>query len=296
MVFSIFGGGKKKQPDPQPGGGEAGAGDDGKAVRPMHSSDIARVLEIINDHDEDDAEEARESFRESIDGMYVAVDNGRIVGVTGAVADEEADGIYWLSWTYVDERERRQGIGLYLVDGLVHHLQQNGARKMFISTGDYVEDGRDIYAEAKAFYRRLGAVEELSVADYYEPGEARHVYGLDLVPPDQYAKVDPVGDLVFDGLFGAPECDDGAALTWHEYQEGSEDDDQDGAEVLAGLIDEARREGARFIVAAIPSDLAEGASKGLVQAGFQNAGTLKDYYQPGVDQVHWVLRLNEQTV
>lgn len=286
MVFSIFGG-KKKQPEPQPAQGE----DDGKGVRPMHSSDIARVIELINEHDEDDAEEARESFRESIDGMYVAVDNERIVGVTGAVQDVEADGIYWLSWTYVDKSERRQGIGLYLVDGLVHQLQQNGARKMFISTGDYVEDGEDIYAEAKAFYRRLGAVEELKVADYYEPGEARYVYGLDLVPPDRYAKAEAAGELIFDGLYPAPETDDGASLTWHEYEEGSEDDNQDGAEGLNRLIDEARREGARFVVAAIPSDLAEGASKGLEHSGFKLEGKLQNYYQPGVDQVHWVLPL-----
>lgn len=289
MIFSIFGS-KKTQPDAATA---PGVEDDGKSVRPMHSSDIPTVLQLIEQHDEDDAAEARESFREAIDGMYVAIDNGRIVGVTGAVQDTEAEGIYWLSWTYVARSERRQGIGLYLVDGLVHQLQQNGARKMFISTGDYVEDGEDIYADAKAFYRRLGAVEELKVADYYDPGEARHVYGLDLEPPDRYAKVAAAGELVFDGLFPAPECDDGAVLTWHEYEQGTEDDNTDGAVVLERLIEEARGEEARFIVAAIPSDLATGASKGLEQAGFKLAGTLKDYYEPGVDQIHYVLRFEQ---
>ena len=53
----------------------------------------------------EDAEEAEESFAETLEGHYVAVDNGEVVGVSGVVFDDETETSCWLSWTYVKESQ-----------------------------------------------------------------------------------------------------------------------------------------------------------------------------------------------
>ena len=83
MILSLFG--NKAKPETE--------ATSGRFVRPMASGDVNDVVAIIEQHDDDDAENARESFNKSLEGMFVAVDNGRIVGVTGAVQDPEAEAI-----------------------------------------------------------------------------------------------------------------------------------------------------------------------------------------------------------
>jgi ribosomal protein S18 acetylase RimI-like enzyme len=278
MILSIFG--NKPKHDP--------VAAEGRFVRPMIASDIEDVVAIIEQHDDDDAENARESFQKSLEGMFVAIDNGRIVGVTGAVQDPEAEAICWLSWTYVDENERRQGLGQHLLDGLLFQLRKAKIRKLFMATSDFTEDGEDIYAPAKALFQKIGAVLELKIDDYFGPGEARYVFGLQLAELSRQADAEQSGNLIFDELFPAAETDDGAVLTWREYQLGI--DPHDAGQELDKLLDAARKDGARFVLAAIPSDLASVATEGLTQKGFQLTGTLKDYYQPGIDQLNWILR------
>ena len=280
MILSIFGNKPKAEAAPA----------SGRFVRPMAAGDIHDVVAIIEQHDEDDAENARESFENSLEGLFVAVDDGRVVGVTGAVQDPEAEAVCWLSWTYVDEGERRQGLGQYLLDGLLHQLRNAKIRKLFMATSDFMEDGEDIYAPAKALFQKLGAELELKIEDYFGPGEARYVYGLQLSETVPEAEVTPAGNLIFDDLYPAAETDDGFMLTWRQYQLGL--DPSDAVEELDRLLDRARQDGARFIIAAIPSDLATGAIKGLTQKGFQSTGALKDYYQPGIEQLNWILRFD----
>ena len=278
MIFSLFGSKSKSEEGPT----------SGRFVRPMSAGDIDDVVAIIEQHDDDDAENASESFKNSLEGMFVAVDDGRIVGVTGAVQDPEAEAICWLSWTYVDENERRKGLGQHLLDGLLFQLRKARIRKLFMATSDFTEDGEDIYAPAKALFQKIGASLEMKIEDYFGPGEARYVFGLDLEKPSRIAEVAPTGNLIFDDLFPAAETEDGAVLTWREYQLGV--DPHDGVAELDRLLKQAKDEGARFVLAAIPSDLSAGATEGLTQKGFQPTGTLKDYYQPGIGQLNLILR------
>ena len=295
MGFSLFGNKKKAEPEQQTQQTEAPSQesqDSERLVRPMERGDIDAVIAIIDEHDEDDAEEARDDFDESIEGMFVATDNGRIVGVTGAFADEEASDVYWLSWTYVAAQERRKGMGRYLVGGLFDHLQNQGARKVFITTGEYVEDGVDIYAAARAFYKSLGAAEELKMAQYFSDDEARYIFGLNIVnQPDVIpASMEQAGHIIFDGLFPSAETEDGLTLTWREF-EPEEEQNEDPKQKLESLIQEARDNKMRFLMAAIPSDLSDGASQGLKAMGFTQVGALPNFYEAGVAQDHWVLSL-----
>ncbi len=278
MIFSLF----KKKHDQN----EEEVSTSQRFVRPMEPADIRHVLDLIHEHDEDDANEAQACFDDTLQGMFVAVDNGKIVGVTGADAEPETSDIAWLSWTYVEKSQQRQGIGRYLVNGLIGELKNAGIRKVFISTGDYVEDGEDIYAAAKAFYHELGARLEIKIEDYYAKGEARYIYGLDIEEPVSVEPPAQSGDLIFDGLEEADESADGVLLSWREYRP-EQDSDIDPAEKLTEYMDQARREKVRFIGAAIPFDLSEGAIKGLKKKGFVQVGELKDYYAPGISQLFW---------
>ncbi len=285
MAFNIFGGKKEQSQENEPQ-------NNGRMVRPMETGDIEAVLAIIESHDDEDAQEASEEFAESVEGMYVAVDNGRIVGVTGSFTDGEADDIHWLSWTYVAEDQRRQGIGRYLVGGMFDQLQNMGARKVFITTGDYVEDGVDIYAGARAFYENLGASLELKMSHYFSQDEARYIFGLNITgqPEAVPVSIEQNGHLIFDGLHAAPESEDGLFLTWTEYDPET-DTDANPKEKLEALLQEARDNKMRFLVAAIPADLSEGAAKGLEAMGFSLIGELQNLYDANISQQHWFLKL-----
>ncbi len=300
MGFSLFGNKKKSEPE-QPTQSvtqneatpeNAPEEDRERLVRPMERGDIDAVIAIIEGHDEDDAEEAQEDFEDSIEGMFVATDNGRIVGVTGAFADEEASDVYWLSWTYVATDQQRKGIGRYLVGGLFDHLQNQGARKIFITTGEYVEDGVDIYAAARAFYQSMGATQELKMEQYFSDDEARYIFGINMVDqPDALPEnVEQAGHIIFDGLYPSAEIEDGLTLTWREFDP-EEELNENPKEKLESLISEARSNKMRFVMAALPSDLSGGASQGLKAMGFKQVGALPNFYEPGVAQDHWVLPL-----
>ena len=83
--------------------------------------------------------------------------------------------------------------------------------------------------------------------------------------------------------------EDAAFLTWREFSDA--DRGVDPAKKLNDLVARARASGGRFLQAAFPSDLRNGAEQGLEALGFKHVGQLADYYEPGVHQVHWVLRL-----
>ncbi len=153
---------------------------DGPVVERMRPRDIKRVVAIIEETDEDDAEEAAHAFQKyGVDRMLVLKDGGEIVGVTGHSPSEGADDVVWLSWTYLASTARKEGLGRFMVEELLSMLNGQGVRKIFIATSDYAENGEIIYADAHAFYEGLGAVKELVLPDYHAPGEAKIIYGLD---------------------------------------------------------------------------------------------------------------------
>lgn len=259
-------------------------------LRPFKVTDMMRVLDIIEQHDEDDAEEAYQSLQDDHEGMFVLSKGGTIIGVTGAVADPHVEGVCWLSWTYVDEAHQGQGFGRMMFDQLRSMLEESGVRRLFISTSDYMEDGVDLYAKAKAFYKAMGAELELKINDYHGEGETRYIYGLDVpvldfnAPPKPLGSDAPQGELHFNGFEPLPESEDGVGLEWVEKVE----DEPLSPVPLETLKVQAKQEGTRFILAAPPSLFERSVEAELREAGFQKLGKLKDYYEANIDQVHWV--------
>ncbi len=265
MVFSMSGGGKG-----------------GPQLRPMERKDMGGVLRIISQHDEDDFEEAREELREDLEGMFVLADGSKVVGVTGGNVDPHTDDVVWLSWTYLTEKTRGEGLGQIMLDGLLGQLNDHGVRKIFIATSDYKEDGEEIYGDAMNFYRSLGAEEEMRVPDYHAPGEAKIVFGLvnpgvDAQPPE--LDDEPVLGVRFTGIDPAPESQGGFGLGWELTGNGTQGLDE--------MIDAARRQGGRAVFAALPADGSDIAAPMLESKGFVMYGRLKDYYAVGIDEVWW---------
>ena len=261
-------------------------------LRPFKVTDMMQVLDIIEQHDEDDAEEAYQNFQESHEGMFVLSKGGKIIGVTGADADDHVDGICWLSWTYVHEDYQGQGFGRMMFDQLRGMLEDGGVRRLFISTSDYMEDGVDLYAKAKAFYQAMGAQLELKINDYHDKGETRFIYGLDVpvldfegTPPEAASSDDNAGRIYFTGMDPLPESKGGFGLNWVEDVEGEAGDEKVPLETLKTA---AAQQGARFLVAAPPSVFEASVEQNLKENGFQKVGKLKDYYEKSIDQVYWV--------
>lgn len=252
----------------------------------MRTTDIDRVVDIIDQTDEDDAEEAREAFlKHGINGMFVLRQNKDILGVTGYLPSEASEQVVWLSYTYLDNAYRGQNYGKQMLSKLLELLNGNKVRKIFIATSDYVEDGDEIYGDAHRFYEGMGAAQEVVLKDFYADGESKLVYGL--VNPEMPSD-EELPSVFPDGLriesFGADgDSEDVAALSWAESS--------GGVTGLRETLLDAREQQFRLAVLAIPSDISAFASSALIDAGFSNAGELKDFYASGSSQIWWIRTL-----
>lgn len=261
---------------------EALFGNKGPALKPMQPTHIGRVVEIINQTDEDDAKEAEENFYEDgLEGMFVLMQKGEVLGVTGYSVDAQVDDIAWLSWTYLDSMQTGQGLGGQMLNDLLGKLKGYGVRKIFMATSDYEDFGKPLYAAAHKMYEDFGATVELTVPDYHALLEAKIVYGLNN-PEFSPAPAAPPAEQTGVGITGIakePETDGVYGLTWEERPVG-----------LAGLdhaIDKANQKGGRMVVLAVPSDLSDENADALQANAFKRCGQLDDYYSPNIHQVWW---------
>ncbi|MBI3944768.1 MAG: GNAT family N-acetyltransferase [Armatimonadetes bacterium] len=149
------------------------------SIRQMADRDIETVLRIIRAHDAFDGECADRDLRgypgdparrrSPHEAYFVAVDDdsGEVIGVSGYFTDRyRTPGIFWLGWTYVDERFRRRGAGSALLRHVVQQVREKGARKLYIDTGSAPS-----YQAAVALYQRFGFAVEGQLKDYYGDGE-----------------------------------------------------------------------------------------------------------------------------
>lgn len=254
----------------------------GAQLKPMEWKHVSSVVTIIHQTDEDDAAEAERMFLDhGYENMFVLVERGKVLGVTGFGVDDLVHDVAWLSWTYLDEVHLGQGYGAQMLNDLLGRLAKSGIRKIFIETSDYEEDGRKIYASAHRLYEEFGANIELTVPDYHGPSEAKIIYGIDNpeAPATEPAEAGEDTGIVLTGIVSAPETEDVAGFEWSEAPAG-----------LAGAdfyIAQLRKQKFRAGVLAIPDDLSQPNAGMLEAAGFSHLGQLKDYYGTGQSQDWW---------
>lgn len=260
-------------------------GSKGPKLVPMKWEHVSRAVEIIDQTDEDDAAEAEQTFLgNDFENMFVLMNKGRVIGLTGYSFDDATPDLAWLSWTYLDEAEQGQGHGSYMINEVLGQLAKFGIRKIFIESSDYAEDGVKIYAAAHKLYEDFGANLELTVPDYHSPGEAKLIFGIDNpdAPKTAAPELGAEEGLRFDGFETAAETDDVAALFWSATPVG-----------IAGLdeycLDASRKH--RMAVFAAPDDLTTPNEAALRAAQFEQLGKLKDYYGTDMHQVWWARRL-----
>ncbi len=159
----------------------------GHHVRAMRRDDLDEVLRLIRLHDSDDYQSARHAFSaerftlpEEVTAHIVVEDRHerRVVGVSGyLIDDDEAQGIYWLGWTYVNPFFRGQGLGKILMRHVEMRLLDLRARKLYLSTSSLEK-----YQLAVGFYHRCGFEQEAQLLDYYRPGEHKLLLAKTLHP------------------------------------------------------------------------------------------------------------------
>lgn len=262
-------------------------GPKGPHLEQMEWKHTARVVEIIAQTDEDDAEEAENGFlKGDFEDMFVLVDRKEVLGVIGFSMDEQVPDLAWLSWTYLDKAHLGKGLGSQMLNDLLGRLNQMGVRKIFIETSDYEDFSKKIYAAAHRLYEEFGAELELTVPAYHDRDEAKLIYGLKNPELSDPPSPEPAGatGLLITGLQKAPETRDVGGLAWNEAPSG-----------VSGLTDQlniARQKQYRMAVLPVPSDISDANATTLEAQGMRRVGRLSDYYTTDLHQDWWVCDLN----
>ncbi len=261
-------------------------------LRSMYKSDLHSVLEIIYQHDDDDGEAAEEELNDlGLEGHHVIVDGDTVLGATGYRPVEGCDQTYYLSWTYLTESARGQGLGKRMLREAMDELANQGARKIFVKVSDYQEDGVNIYGSALAMYKSFGFKEELISQDFYDEGESQTILGYYFdagSESDDDLQVQEEKPVIrFNGLFEIAETEGAYSFAWTvEKTKGFLNKRNfDAQDVQVGL-DAVRDEGGRKVFLTFPSNLVL-IHRPLQATGFKYVGRLKDYYEAGLHELHF---------
>ena len=100
--------------------------------------------------------------------------------------------------------------------------------------------------------------------------------------------------IQFDGIFEIAETEGAWSFGWHERRGRGAAAAFTREEVQIGL-DAVGREGARCVFLSFPSNYA-GVREALIDAGFDEAGMLEDYYEDGIDELHYAYFFNHALI
>ncbi|MFT5507649.1 MAG: ribosomal protein S18 acetylase RimI-like enzyme [Hyphomicrobiaceae bacterium] len=264
-------------------------------LRAMQLGDLSRVLEIIDETDDDDAESAKEDYEHSgFDNQYVLEVNDTVVGVTGFRPIEGTDKTSWLSWTYLDPEEHGKGYGRGMLLDLLQMLRETDARKIFVKVSNYEdpEDGK-VYERALQLYQSIGFELELTGNDFYDDGEDQLILGMDLrlggeADSDEAIEIAEEKPIMrFSGLFEIADSDGAYSFEWTVKKTKSlfEKRGFSLADLVLGL-DSVKKSGGRKVFLTFPSNLPL-IHKPLQAAGFKYVGQLENYYERGVHEMHF---------
>lgn len=257
-----------------------------KHLREMQPEDIRPVFEVIESQDEDDAEEALETYQQvgGILDNFVMEQNQQIIGVTGYATPPGCDDTYWLNWTYVHADYANQGNGRIMLTELIQHLKDKNGRMLFVKVSDYEDDEVGaLYAAALHLYKSLGFKEHIVHADYYDEGESQTILGLRLNSSSNTSSEVETEEcpIAFNALFEIAETDGAYSFGWHE--EGENMFTQ--KDVTVG-IQQARKDEARAIFLSFPHHYSK-VRETLLASGFTHSGTLPDYFADGLHEEHY---------
>jgi GNAT superfamily N-acetyltransferase len=252
-------------------------------LRPMTVKDIPIAISIIREFDEDDAAEAQESYGNGIEDQFCLCERSSVIGVVGAKPIENTDGSFGLSWTYLHPSHRRSGKGDQMLKWMIEIMRERDGRKAFVHASEYQDVNQgDVYREAREAYVHVGFVPEVRQPDYYAPGESLIIYGMRLCEKESVHVTQIMEEIKLTDVDEIPETNGAFWLAWELVPRGQGTKPQD----FQRVYDQVRGWDGRSIYMAFPSDVANAPSL-LAAARFRTSGRLQDYYEDGVDEVHY---------
>lgn len=269
-------------------------------LRPMNMSDLVKVVNIIDAHDEDDGEAAEKDYLDNgVENQFVLEQSGKILGVTGYREVTGTDQTAWLTWTYLDEASQGKGFGKSMISDLLDKLRSLNARKIFTKVSDYDDpDEGKIYERALKTYKSLGFEEEVVSHDFYDEDENQIILGLHLRQEDSsfseeelnIAEEKPI--IRFDGLFEIAETEGAYTFSWivKDTKKLFGKRCFTVEDLIIGL-ESVKNAGGRKTFLTFPSNLPL-IHKPLQAAGFKYVGRLENYYEQGVHEFHFTHELN----
>jgi len=260
-------------------------------LRTMYMQDLPKVIDIINAHDEDDAECAEQQYHElGFDNQFVLELDDKVIGVTGYQGIEATDNSYWLSWTYLAPELQGKGLGKEMLESLIDKLKQQNARKLFVKVSDYIdEDGNDLYQNAHKLYQSLDFKLEVTNHDFYDEAENQLILSLTLLPEEETEQTvaEEKPNMKFNGLYEIEETDGAFSFSWEVIEKFSLFGKKTftAQDLRLGLETVKNRNG-RKVFLTFPSNLPliHGPLQG---SGFKYVGQLTDYYEHGVHELHF---------
>lgn len=146
------------------------------AIRPPTRADLPALVSLIN---------ATGLFPEAMlhdmaapflaggitDDLWQVIDDGTITGLSYAAPERMTDGTWNLLLIAVDPQRQRTGIGAALIELLEQLLIARGARLLLVETS-----GLPHFDGTRAFYQRLGYLQEARIANFYQAGEDKIVF------------------------------------------------------------------------------------------------------------------------
>ncbi len=260
-------------------------------LRPMCNGDIHRIIKIIDAYDDDDAQAAEEDFEQSgLDDQYVLELDDSVIGVTGFRRVPATDNTAWLSWTYVDQLHTGKGYGKLMVERLLETLTQAEARKIFVKVSNYEDpEAGKIYQRAHDMYQRLGFELELTNKDFYDEGEDQLIYGklLSQSSGEELEILEEKPVIRFNGMHEIAESDGAYTFSWVvEDKKPLFGKRSFSVEDLNIGLQAVKNDGGRKVFLTFPSNLPL-IHNPLQAAGFKYIGDLTDYYEQGVNEMHF---------
>lgn len=264
-------------------------------IRPMAKTDINSVVDIIGSHDEDDGEDALSDFKQyGIELLWVAEIDLNVVGVSGYREVPDSFGSGWISWTYVHQNHRRKGVGKKIFQRTIDEATGAGAQKLFIKVSNYIDDtGLSIYEAATKMYETFGFECEIVSKDFYDIGEDQFIYSKNLIPLEStnIEKENEKPVVRFVDIYEISETEGAYSFKWEVQNKTLVNRRSFSVNDLLIGLRAVENQGGRIVFLTFPSNLPLIHSP-LVEAGFKFVGELKDYYEPGVHEMHFVHRLD----
>ena len=262
-------------------------------IREMRIDDIDEVVALIETHDDDDSEDAMDDFKTNgTEYQWVIIDKGNIVGTSGFRPVPETENTAFITWTYVHKKCCQKGYGNKIFKFVLDELEKNNANKIFIKISNYIDEkGNKPYYAASKLYENNGFSLEILSKDFYDDGEDQLIYSKDLrTNISEIVKKEEKPTIRFENIYEISETVGAYSFSWKVikkpfFQKRSFTKD----DLMIG-VDAVRSKNGRIIFITFPSNLPL-IHLPLKEAGFKLVGKLKDYYEIGIDELHFVHHL-----